>query len=395
MSRKYWAVTGGLGCVTLILLVAVIAIPLLVVPFEVRMILNSTMGKAGTPVPVQSSSGATLPLEGAATIQGDALAALYRQTNPGIVSIDVASVQRGTLRGAGAGSGFVYDDQGRIVTNNHVVDGATQVTVIFHDGEEAEATIVGTDPNSDLAVVKVAQLPDGVRALPLGDSDQVTVGQPVIAIGNPFGLGNSMTSGIVSAVGRTIESGATQFSIPRAIQTDAAINPGNSGGPLLNVQGQVIGVNAQIATEGTQAANAGVGFAIPSNTVRLVVPALVEKGAYQWPWLGVSGGSVNLALMKANGLDTQQGAYIDAITAGGPAEKAGLQGSTGSQPVNGADVPTGGDVIVAIDGKPVASFDALLYEVASRKPGDRVVLTILRGGQRREVSIALGERPSE
>lgn len=382
-SKKYWAVTASLGCVTLMLMVAVITIPLLVVPLQIRMALNS----AATRQPVAP------PVQEAAAGQADSLAALYRQANPGIVNIKVY-VRRGMQGGQGAGSGFVLDDKGHIVTNNHVVAGAAQVTAVFYNGLEAEATIVGTDPSSDLAVIKVGQFAEGSHPLPLGDSDQVAVGEPVIAIGNPFGLGSSMTAGIVSAVGRTIESGATPFSIPQAIQTDAAINPGNSGGPLLNLKGQVIGVNAQIATNGTQA-NAGVGFAIPANIVRQVVPVLVEKGTYSWPWLGVSGGAINLAVMRANNLDSQQGAYINEVISDGPAARAGLQGSSNLEFVDGAEVPVGGDVIVAIDGKPIADFDALLVDIAARKPGDQVELTALRGGQRRQLTVTLAPRPSQ
>jgi len=391
VNKKYWAVTGALGCLTLLLAVALVVVAVVVVPLEIRLALNSA-GKQAAPAASSQPAGSSAPVQGVPAAS-NSLVALYQDTNPGVVSIEVATVRGGTLRGAGAGSGFIYDDQGHIVTNNHVVQGATQVTVIFYNGQEAEATIVGTDPNSDLAVIKVDQLAQGAHPLPLGDSDRVAVGESVIAIGNPFALGNSMTAGIVSAVGRTIESGATPFSIPRAIQTDAAINHGNSGGPLLNLSGQVIGVNAQIASETD--ANAGVGFAIPSNIVRQVVPALIERGAYAWPWLGVSGGSVNLSIAKANNLSVQQGAYIDSVTSGGPAAKAGLRGSTGTRSVDGVDVPTGGDVIVAIDNKPVTDFDTLLVEVASRKPGDQVQLTVLRGGQRQQVTVTLGERPSQ
>ncbi len=396
MGKKYWAVTGGLGCVTLILLVAVITIPLFVVPFQIqRALKSSAAAPGGLAAPAVATPGsASLPAQVVAAGEAGSLPALYQETNPGIVSILVSTTRRGIVRGQGEGSGFIYDDKGHIVTNNHVVDGATRVTVVYYDGQEAAATVVGTDPFSDLAVIKVDRLPEGTHAVPLGDSDQVAVGQTVVAIGNPFGLGNSMSLGIVSAVGRTIESGVTRFSIPRVIQTDAAINPGNSGGPLLNLSGQVVGVNAQIATDGMQAANAGVGFAIPSNTVRQVVPGLIEKGSYTWPWLGISGTSVDLEIMQANGLTEQQGAYVDEVTAGGPAMKAGLQGSSNTKSVDGIDVPAGGDVIVAVDGKAVGSFDALLAEVSARRPGDQVKLTIVRNGQRQDVTVTLAERPA-
>ena len=337
------------------------------------------------------SPGQTAPPAANMPIAQTSLIDLHNQLNPGVVNIQVLLNQGGATGGA-EGSGFIIDNAGHIITNNHVVDGAFQVTIIFYNGLEEEAQIVGTDLYSDLAVLKVDKLLGDAHPLTLGDSDQVETGQWVIAIGNPFGLSSSMSVGIVSAVGRTIPSGATRFSIPQSIQTDAAINPGNSGGPLLNLSGQVIGVNAQIQTSGTQA-NSGVGFAIPSNIVRMVAPMLIQEGVYQWPWLGVTGGSLNLMSMKANNLDIQQGAYIDTIEPGGPAEKAGMQGSTGTEQVNGIPVPVGGDVVVAIDGKPVNNFDDLLVAVAFRKPGDTVTLTILRNGSRQQVPVTLEPRP--
>jgi S1-C subfamily serine protease len=300
----------------------------------------------------------------------------YEQLNPGVVNIKVV-VQRGGQTGEAAGSGFIIDNQGHIVTNNHVVQGAVEVVVVYYDGFEVQADIVGTDADSDLAVLHVNQLTDGAHPLELGNSDNVQVGEWVIAIGNPFGLGSSMTTGIVSAVGRTIQSGVTPFSIPQAIQTDAAINPGNSGGPLIDLNGNVIGVNAQIATGGTQA-NAGVGFAIPVNVVRRVAPVLIAQGVYQWPYLGIEGGSIGLLLQQAQNLPTQRGAIIGAVTAGGPADQAGIQP---------------GDIIVEANGKPVNNIDDLLVQIASSEPGDQLNLTILRNGQRQQVSATLIARP--
>ena len=339
-----------------------------------------------TAVPQASGSAAGLA-------SSDQLVALYQQVNPGVVAI-LVETQRGTVSGEAAGSGFVLDDQGHIVTNNHVVSDATSVTVVFYNGFEEAADVVGTDPDSDLAVIKVASMPDGVHALELADSDQVQAGQMVIAIGNPFGLQSSMTLGIVSAVGRTLPTGVTQFSIPQAIQTDAAINPGNSGGPLMDMAGQVIGVNAQIATGGTTEANAGVGFAIPVNVVRRVAPELIANGSYTWPWMGVSGTSVDLSLQQANDLPTQDGAYIVEVVSGSPAESAGLRGSTSVQQVNGVAQPVGGDVILAIDGNPVVDFSDLLVTVAFHNPGDTVELTVLRDGQQITVPVTLAPRPS-
>ena len=329
---------------------------------------------------------------GAPQPEAGSVAALYDQTNPGVVSIRVY-VERGGMTGQGAGSGFVLDNEGHVVTNNHVVAEAEVVTVIFYNGFEVRAEIVGTDADSDLAVIQVEQLPDGAAALPLADSSAVEPGDWVVAIGNPFSLGGSMSLGIVSAVGRAIPSGATPFRIPRAIQTDAAINPGNSGGPLLDLTGQVVGVNAQIASQtGT---NTGVGFAIPSDVVRRVVPALIEEGSYPWPWLGVSGLPVNLLVQQANDLPVQRGAYIAQVVDGGPADEAGLQGATGTETILGSDIPVGGDVVVEADGEPIADFTELLDYVAFQQPGDTIELTILRDGERQQVAVELAARPED
>jgi S1-C subfamily serine protease len=323
------------------------------------------------------------------------LTALYDQVNPGVVNIAVF-VQQGGTTGQGAGSGFILDDQGHIVTNDHVVQEATSVIAVFHDGTQVEADIIGTDADSDLAVIQVPQLPDGAHPLPLGDSDQVDEGQWAVAIGNPFAQQSSMTAGIISAKGRIIPSLSQGFSIPEAIQTDAAINPGNSGGPLLNLQGEVIGVNAQIRSGGV-AANSGVGFAIPSNIVRRVVPVLIERGEYRWPWIGIQAppGGVNLLIAQANDLPTQRGAYIDEVIPDSPADDAGLQGSTGTTQLRGLQVPVGGDVIVEVDGQPIQDFADLLVEVAFRQPGDSMQVTILRDGQRRQLTVNLEARPAQ
>lgn len=316
----------------------------------------------------------------------------YAEVNPGVVNITVL-VNVGGSQGAGAGSGFVLDEDGHIVTNNHVVDQATEVVVNFFNGLQAEAMIIGTDDDSDLAIIKVDTLPDDVHPLAVADSDLVQVGNWAIAIGNPFGLGTSMTLGIVSAIGRSIPSGATPFAIPQAIQTDAAINPGNSGGPLLNLAGQVIGVNAQIRTNGSDS-NTGVGFAIPANVVRHIAPVLIRNGAYDWPWLGVEGAPVGLTLMEANNLETQQGAYIVSVVPGGPADEAGLQGAELVQQ-DGLRIPMGGDVVIAIDGEAVQDFEDLTNQIAFKTPGEEVVLHLIRDGQEEELSVTLEARPSD
>jgi 2-alkenal reductase len=412
MSNRQFAVLAAAGCLILVV-VAVIALPLVflmprwqagspevsiqaeatVVP---RAIETQQAAPTFTPPPrvMEQPPAEERPAQTLQGLQqqGVDLTRLYEQLSPGVVSIQVFA-QRGGLVGEGSGSGFILDAQGHIVTNNHVVSGAQQVTVIYYDGTEAVAEIVGVDQDSDLAVIRVAPktFPEGVGPLPLGDSDQVRPGEWVVAIGNPFGLGGSVSLGIVSATGRLIPSGATTFSIPQAIQTDAAINPGNSGGPLLNLDGEVIGVNAQIATGGGRA-NVGVGFAIPSNVVRRVAPSLIEAGGYQWPWMGVEGTSVTLLIQLANGLETQRGAYINRIVSGGPADQAGLQGSTGQAIVQGITVPTGGDVVIEANGQPIRDFADLLVATAFSDVGDQLQLTILRDGERITETVTLTAR---
>jgi 2-alkenal reductase len=408
MDRKRTGIAVLLGCAGLIIVLGAIIFTLFLYPFQVLRA-DSVLGEnVGVTSPEDSEAverQAVIPtLTPSANVTAEAitsetfsapsnLTALYEQLNPGVVNIQVyVEDEEGILAGQGAGSGFVLDEVGHIVTNNHVVADASRVTVIFYNNAEREAEVVGTDDDSDLAVIRVDDLPENVHPLPVGDSSQVQVGEWVIAIGNPFGQQSSMSVGIVSALGRTISSGVTPFAISQVIQTDAAINPGNSGGPLLNLQGEVIGVNAQIATAGANA-NSGVGFAIPANIVRQVAPVLIEQGAYQWPWLGVQGGSVNLMIMQANNLNTQQGAYIDEVISGGPADEAGLQGSTGNETVNGLDIPVGGDVVVAVDGQPVVDFSDLLGTVATKHPDEQIELTILREGQQQNITLTLEPRP--
>jgi len=353
---------------------------------------GSVSRPALAPVRDHESAPAQLDIEDLdrSLMEESSLDALYQDVNPGVVNIHVYVAQEG-LVGSGAGSGFVIDEEGHIVTNQHVVAEANLVTVVFCEGTEVEAAIVGTDAHSDLAVVKVDQLPEGVHPLSLGASSTVSPGDWVIAIGNPFSLGSSMTLGIVSAVGRTIPTAETPFSIPSAIQTDAAINPGNSGGPLLTMDGQVVGVNAQI--QSTTGTNSGVGFSIPSDVVNLVYPTLIEQGVYAWPWLGVSGTEVSMLVQEANDVDTQDGAYINEVVANSPAAEAGLQGSTAQRRILGQVVPVGGDIIIEVDGEPVEDFTDVLTTVAFRQPGDAVELTVLRDGEQRQMTVELTKRP--
>ena len=322
-----------------------------------------------------------------------ALVDLYARANPSVVNITIYGEQNGQVVPLGQGSGFVNDHEGHIVTNAHVVDSAEQVEVTFSDGTILSADIVGEDLNSDLAVVKVEQLPESIGPLPLGAMRDLAVGQTVVAIGNPFGLEGTLTRGIISALGRNIPA-LTPFSIPQSIQTDAAINPGNSGGPLLNLEGEVIGVNAQIETNGTSRSNSGVGFAIPVSIVKLVVPDLKEHGEYEWSWLGVRGGNLTPAMVNAGGLSVNKGAFISDVTPDGPAATAGLQGAVDSASVDGRVVPVGGDVIIAADGASIQSFDDLLIYIALKtRPGQEVTLTVLRAGETQDIVVKLDDRP--
>jgi len=326
----------------------------------------------------------------------NALTEIYDGVNPSVVSIVVL-----TQQGGAQGSGFVWDTSGHIITNNHVIDGADSVQVEFFDGTIVSAEVVGSDSYSDLAVLKVDVSASFLVPVQLADSDTVKVGQLAIAIGNPFALENTMTVGIVSALGRSIPAGETNqfstgptYSIPDIIQTDAPINPGNSGGVLVNDQGQVIGVTAAI--ESPSQANAGIGFVIPSNIVSRVVPVLIDKGEYQHPYLGLTGTRLIPDFAKAMNLAPEQrGALVVAVTDGGPAADAGLKGSNNEVDVNGQQYPVGGDVITAIDGNPIQDMDGLIaYLFSHTEVGQKVTLTILRNGKEMQIDVTLKARPA-
>jgi putative serine protease PepD len=287
------------------------------------------------------------------------------------------------------GSGFVYDDEGHIVTNQHVVDGATSVSVRLWNGQTYDAEVVGTDRSTDLAVLDVDAPASVLHPIAIADSSKVEVGDAVVAIGSPFGLEQTVTSGIVSALHRTVNA-PNNFSINDTIQTDAAINHGNSGGPLLNAQGRVIGVNAQIESE--SGGNDGVGFAIPSNTVRSIVSQLVESGEVEHAFLGIS--LQEIPGSAAEELDSVEGVAITEVRSGTPAARADLRAATGSRLVDGQSYPTGGDVITAIDGEEVTTSAELQSAIEARQPGDTVSLRVVRGGDSRTVQVELGTRPA-
>lgn len=322
------------------------------------------------------------------------LEALYQQVMPGVVAIDT---------GNSLGSGFVFDGEGHVVTNQHVVEGASQVEVAFSSGFRAYGTVIGTDSDADIAVIKVDAPQDQLHPLAIGDSNTLSVGEQVVAIGNPFGLSGTMTLGIVSGLGRTqpahVAPGETGFfSTADIIQTDAAINPGNSGGPLFNLKGEVVGINQSIRTNtfnGTtgNAVNSGVGFSISINLVKRIVPYLIRDGKYEYPYLGITSSSeFGLAEIEALDLKTYTGAYVLDVAPNGPADRAGIQPGETPTGING--LQAGGDVITAIDGQPVETFDDLLgYLTTNKSPGDTVVLTVLRGGETLEIPVELDERP--
>lgn len=340
------------------------------------------------------------------------LESIYNQVNPSVVNIQVIEKAQtpsslfpnllptpsSPQYSSALGSGFIWDNEGHIVTNNHVITGANSISVTFSDGSTVPATLVGADPDSDLAVIKVNAPAQSLHPVKMADSTQLKVGQLAIAIGNPFGLQGTMTVGFVSGLGRLLPASESalgpSYSIPDIIQTDAAINPGNSGGVLLDDTGEVIGVTSSIAT--TSGSSAGVGFAIPSAIVKQVVPALIKNGHYDHPYLGVSVVSLNPDLAAAMNLPSdQRGALVESVLAGSPAEKAGLQASQKQVTINGQQISVGGDVITAYDGQVVKSSDDLVTILAREgSVGQTVTLTVLRNGKQIEVKVTLEKRPS-
>jgi len=345
-----------------------------------------------TPTPLSEEAIADLDMEDAPLVN------LYQRVNPAVVYIEVLVNDAGTLVPLGSGSGFVIDIEGHVVTNNHVVEMADAVRVVFSNGTVADARILGLDPYADLAVVQVDVSSEQLVPLKLGDSSALQVGQRVIAIGNPFGLDGTMTVGIISALGRTLPAraleGSGSFSNPEIIQTDAAINPGNSGGPLLNVRGEVVGVNTAIRS--ATGVNSGIGFAVPINTVERIVPALIEEGIYHYPYLGITYDSrfTMAELAEPLELPVTYGALIDRVTPGTAADRAGLRGGNQEVEFSGTTVNAGGDIIVAIDEYRLRDFDDLIaYLVRETEVGQEVILTVIRDGEELQIAVTLGERP--
>jgi len=378
LAKSGFVVGGIVGATAIILLFAFIIVP---------------SQEIGTPDLITSNGHSTIfgDETSSLTKKNLTLVELFEKSEESVVKIKVERIGSATDTG-GVGSGFVYDNLGHIITNAHVVDGASKATVTFLDGSQYSAEIIGEDKFTDIAVIKVSEKPRLLHPLQIGDSSLLQVGEQVAAIGNPFGLSGSMTSGIVSGMGRLIATPDTAFSIPDVIQTDAAINPGNSGGPLLNMKGQVIGINTAILS-GT-GEFAGVGFAIPSNTVSKIVPVLIEDGKYHHPWIGITGQDIDPDLAQALQLKQAKGFMIITVVDGSPADKAGLKGRTITLQFDGKEYPAGGDIIISVDDKEVRKIsDILIHLQREKSVGDTMVLGVLRDGEFMHISLELVERP--
>ncbi len=383
----------------------------------------STSGSTTSANTSSNSSTSTMPPaqvtvnSGPLSAYESALESIYTAVSPQVVSIMVlspaSSSSNQTFPGFGnqqvpnqmseaLGSGFIWDTKGDIVTNDHVVNGASKIEVTFSDGTTVPATIVGEDPYSDLAVIKVSVSADLLKPVTMADSSQVKVGEVAIAIGNPYGFEESMTVGTVSGLGRDIpnnntnsQSSTASYSIPDIIQTDAAINPGNSGGVLVNDQGQVIGVTYSL--ESSSGSSSGIGFAIPAEIVSQVVPSLITTGSYAHPFLGISGTDMTPDIAQAMNLPANtRGSLVATVTTGGPADKAGIKGSNTTVTINGAQATVGGDVITAINGQAITSMsDLIAYLAIHTQVGQTITLSIIRNGQSQNVQVTLGTRPTQ
>jgi S1-C subfamily serine protease len=329
---------------------------------------------------------------------------IYTRASPGVAYIEATRSQQQTQQsfspfgpeqgggGVATGSGFVIDEEGRIITNAHVVEGSEEIEVTLgEDGETYDAELLGADPSTDIAVLDVEVPADALEPVALGDASQVTVGDAVVAIGNPFGLDHTATAGIVSAVQREIDS-LNGFKILNAIQTDAPINPGNSGGPLLDGAGRVIGVNSQI--ESQSGGNVGIGFAVPINTAREVAQQLIADGEVEHAFLGISGVDITPEIADALNLEVESGALVDSVVSDSPADQAGIEAGNAQATIDGQALSAGGDVIVATDGEPIESMTDVIGAVDAKEPGDELELTVVRDGEEEDVTVELAERPA-
>jgi S1-C subfamily serine protease len=336
------------------------------------------------------------------TKQGKTVNDIYEATSSGVAFIRASGSAEQALPSPfggeapeqqATGSGFLIDDEGHVMTNAHVVAGADDIEVTLGDGEESyDAEVVGEDSSTDIAVLEIDAPADELDPLPLGDSSALEVGDPVVAIGNPFGLDRTVTAGIVSALQREI-SAPDGFTITDVIQTDAPINPGNSGGPLIDGSGEVVGVNSQIESSGGQG-NVGIGFAVPIDTAREIGQQLIAEGEVQHAFLGISGADLDPEIAEVLNLDRTEGALVQDVVPDSPADRAGIEAGDAAVTVDGQQLRAGGDIIVAVDGETVTGMDEVIAAMNSRQPGDQVELTLLRGGDERTVTVELGERPA-
>ncbi len=345
----------------------------------------------------------TAPVSDSGDSEGNTVNEIYKADGDGVafISAQVGAPEEQALSpfglpegegGTATGSGFVIDDEGHVLTNNHVVEGATKIKVKLGDSETShDAEVVGSDPATDVALLKVDASAEQLHPLTLGSSAAMEVGDPVVAIGNPFGLDRTVTSGIVSALQRQIQA-PNGFSINDVIQTDAAINPGNSGGPLINGAGEVIGINSQIQTGGSNG-NVGIGFAVPIDTVKAEIEQLKETGEVEHAYLGISGATITPELAKAINLPVKEGVLVQEVTKDGPADQAGLEGGDTTGTIEGIEVGLGGDIITEIDGKKLKSMDEVVAIVSEAEPGDELELTYLRDGDSKTATVTLADRP--
>ena len=379
MAKSGFIIGSVVGATAIILLFAFVFVPTQEIMYPELIISN---GHDATSLGDET----TLPIKKNLT-----LVELFKKTEDGVVKIEIDTTE--SLRDRGImGSGFVYDIFGHIITNAHVIENSSKVTVTFLDGNQYNAEIIGTDNFTDIAVIKVNEKPRLLNPLDIGDSSVLLVGEQVAAIGNPFGLSGSMTSGIVSQLGRLMYSPDPGFSIPDVIQTDAAINPGNSGGPLLNMKGEVIGINTAIRSSTGEFT--GVGFAVPSNTIKKIVPSLIEEGKYHHPWMGITGIDIDPDLAKIRELVNAKGFLVVTVIDGHPADDAGLQGVSKTVEIDGKEYPIDGDIIISVDGKEVRKINDLLVHLQREKSvGDEMILGVLRDGDLMHLTLTLAERP--